>query len=381
MKLGIIGAGHAGVKAAETAASKGAEVHLYSAEKVLPYFRPKLVGYAFAQSSLEEITMHDEAWYESRKIDLRLDSPVTFCDLKMRSLTSKHGTEKYDAILFCTGAGPAVPPFARAALEHIHPLWKIEHAEDIRQSLAPGRKIAVIGGGILGVEVAHRAALAGLDVVLVERLHHLMESNFCAEASEVVENLLKARGIKLRLGTTVSSIEKTKAGSFHLAMQDGTDVTADLVVLAVGARRDVTLPKNAGLKCGQGILVNSAMQSSDPAVFAGGDIAEWPAAGHFSALEAVMQGKIAAVNALATATGGVLIEHKPSVMPVYYSHAGLTVNSIGPACETGASTVKLEHSKEVYRSLLLKDGVLIGIQMAGSVADFKKYEKQLGQKL
>ena len=381
MKLGIIGAGHAGVKAAETAAAHGAEVHLYSAEKVLPYYRPKLVGYAFAQSSLEDITMHDLAWYASRKIDLRLDTPVTACDSAARTLTSGRGTESYDAIIFSIGSGPAIPPFAHSARKHIHPLWHIEHAEDIRGTLAPGRKLVVIGGGILGVEVAHRGALAGLDVVLVERLEHLMLSNLCTDASEVVENLLRSMGVKILLGTTVSSIARQNAGDFQLIMESGDVMTADAVVLAVGARRDVTLPKSSGLVCGKGIRVDMKMQASAPSVFACGDIAEWDHVDIFCALEAVLQGKVAAVNALSAAQGTALSAHQPSDSPIFYSHAGFAVNSIGPACANGIHTVILEHSVEIFRGLLVKDGVLVGIQMAGSAADFRKYEKQLGQKL
>ena len=381
MRMGIIGAGHAGVKAAETAAAQGAEVHLYSAEPVLPYYRPKLVGYAFGQSTLSEITMHEAAWYESRGIALLLNTPVTSCDLSARSLTSKLGTEKYDALIFATGSLPAVPPFARHALEHIHPLWHLGHAEDIRRLLSPGKRLAVVGGGILGVEVAHRAVLAGLQVVLVERLGHLMESNFGAEASVVVENTLIGMGVRLCLGTCVSSLKKEPAGDFHLQMDSGDSDRADMVILAVGARRDTSLPRTAGLKCGAGILVTAGMQTSDPSVFAGGDIVEWPPCPHFSVYEAVMQGKLAAANALAAAQGGAMAEHKSTDVPVSYTYEGFSLNSIGPACENGADEVALEHSAEIHRALLVKAGILIGIQMAGSSVDFRKYEKMIGKKL
>lgn len=381
MRMGIIGAGHAGVKAAETAAAQGAEVHLYSAESALPYYRPKLVGYAFGQSSLAEITMHDTAWYESRGINLRLNTPVAACDLTARTLTTKLGTEKYDSVIFATGSRPAVPPFAREALEHIHPLWHLGHAEDIRRSLAPGRKLAVIGGGILGVEVAHRAILAGLQVVLVERLEHLMESSFGTEASVVVENILKSMNVRLCLGTSVAALRKESTGEFYLTLESGEPIQADMVILTVGARRDISLPREAGLKCVAGILVNAGMQTSDPSVFAGGDIVEWPPCPHFSVYEAVMQGRLAAANALAAAQGGALAEHKPAEVPVSYTYEGFSLNSIGPACENGADAVILEHSAEIHRALLVKEGVLIGIQMAGSSVDFRKYEQLIGQKL
>lgn len=94
-----------------------------------------------------------------------------------------------------------------------------------------------------------------------------------------------------------------------------------------------------------------------------------------------MQGKLAAANALAAAQGGAMAEHKSTDVPVSYTYEGFSLNSIGPACENGADEVALEHSAEIHRALLVKAGILIGIQMAGSSVDFRKYEKMIGKKL
>ncbi|NCC53713.1 MAG: NAD(P)/FAD-dependent oxidoreductase [Spartobacteria bacterium] len=383
MRIGIIGAGHAGVKAAETATDGGASVVLYSNEASLPYYRPRLIAVACGQNAPEDILMHPAAWYEERKIDLRLETPVQAIDPDSKAIVSADGREEtFDGIIVAQGAAPFRPPFMQD-MERVVPLWNMKHAQTIAANIRPDARILIVGGGILGIEAALRAASAGARVTVVELMERLMAAQFGVNAAAALEEDLGKRGIDIATGCGMASITPLDDGGLSAHLNNGTEVPADLIIVSVGARRELDIAQAAGLSIQRGILVDNTMRTSVEKIFACGDIVEIPGVSRCSALDANMQGNVAAHNLLCTLQQtGTHKEYTPSSGAVNFKYEDFEVHSVGPAVDESANEVILEvPSPGAYASLLKRDDVLIGAQMVGVGTDFRSYEKKVGQKI
>lgn len=366
MHIAIIGAGHAGVEAALSARKAGAEVTLFSAEPVLPYFRPRLVSLAFGHVELETILMHPAAWYEAQGIRLRLSSPVTAFEPAARRLTTAAGAETFDAVVIASGANPVKPPLPTApAGLPILPLWSAADAAVIRARVKPGRRLTVLGGGILGIETALNAREAGLSVTVIERMERLMPLQFAPEGSALLHRLLAGLGIAVRMGVTTT----------------GAGLEGDFAVLAIGSRPDLSIASAAGLATGRGTRVDERLQTAVARVFAAGDTAELSNPFRSSTREASAQGRQAGANAAAAAAGLPLQPYAPTLTPLLFKSGPVDLASEGLAWEPGCVVKRLDEGlgPDQYRALILKNGLLAGVQAIGTRKDFDGWAKRIGE--
>lgn len=376
MRIGVIGAGHAGVEAAATAAASGAQVTLFSAEAVLPYFRPRLIALAFGQVAGEAIRLHPAQWYLDKGIALRLDSRVTAFDAGRCSITS--GTEEhfFDGIVLATGAGPMLPCFVSGASDHVMPLWTAENADRIRSRIKPGGTIGIVGGGAIGVEASLRAASVGIKAVIIERADGLIAGRLMPAAADALMKRLVEKGIRILLKTAVLQTAALPGGRALLTSDHGEAVEADLVILCVGSRNDCGMAQRAGLKTSAGVIVDRRLQTSSPHVFACGDIAEVAGAVSSTAAEAVVQGRIAGANLCAVLSGGAveMLNHNHISQSVSIKLGDLEMHFAGRPQGSGLEVKVLEGSNErVCRLLVMKDGRPVGVQMVGTNLDFRKF--------
>jgi len=325
MKVGVIGAGHAGVAAAHTAAKAGADVVLFSDENVLPYFRPRLVAMAFGQVEKDAMTIHPLQWYRDNGIDFRINAAVAAIDSGAGTVVSRGREQRFESIIIATGAGPFLPRFTQDAPECVLPLWHIVHAEKIRSLANPGTRITIVGGGIIGIEAALRAADRGLTTVIVEKTERLMMEDLDAEASGLVRSHLEERGIKVLTGKSVVAVSRKNAAAV-VALDDGKDISADVVLVSVGAFRDLTLAAQAGLDRKTGICVDSALQTSAEKVFACGDISQLDGMPRCSVPGAVSQGKLAGENACALISKGEIREYAEEPVPLSFKYGDLRIH-------------------------------------------------------
>ena len=379
MKIGIIGAGHAGVEAAKTAVQNGAEVTLYSAEDIAPYYRPKIVAYSFGRTSLENILMHPFDWYEKNNIELRLNSPVSKIDPGTKTITANNRKESYDALILSTGAGPIIPPFAQNAPRGTTPLWNIQHANLIRSRNYSGSKLVIIGGGIIGIEAALLASENGTNVTIVEKMEHLMSRNFGEEASEILKKQLQKKNITVLTGRSALNITSKIKDTIIISLDKDTVIDTDTVLLSIGACRDVSLFNKSGIDSRYGVKVNNQLSTNHKNIFACGDIVQLDGCFSCSAREAAMQGKVAGINACLSLNGKALSVYKADAVPVFFKHNDFELYSAGEAPDAQSEQYFLEDSNEFnYRALIIKGGIATGIQMIGCTKDFLKYTKQLG---
>jgi len=384
MKVGIIGAGPAGVAAAKTIKEENVEVVLFSEEKFPPYYRPRLPEFAFGDDVSDDIFMNKREWYAENGIELRLDTKVKAFNTDFEITLEDGSREKFDALVIATGGGPVLPKFYKeSTADNIFPLWAYADALKISEKLKSSKEMVIIGGGVIGVESALRAEMKGLKVTIVEKAAHLMVRNFGKKASELIETQLRNRDIDLLLDDSVISIEKGPAGTQTVRVDSDMSVNCDLVIMSIGAGFDVSMAAAAGLKTDQRILADKHLQTSSAGIFAAGDIAQLYRLTPCSAKEALQQGRAAGHNVLAYLKGEKLAEYNVEPVPIRLKYKDFEIYSIGrtPGVKKKKG-YKVEEKifdlddMRVYRGLVYEGSGLAGVQMVGSDKDISKYQKQ-----
>lgn len=379
MRIGVIGAGHAGVEAAWQASQRGAQVVLFSGESVLPYVRPRVVALAFGQVELDGMYLRPEQWYREHNIDLRLDSEVNLVDVHTKTVTAGGQEEMFDALVIATGASPALLAFARDFPDDVVPLWGVRESLAIRDRLRNTRRLAIVGGGISGVESALYARQAGLEVTLVEQRDRLIALQFGARPAAVLARRLQREGIDILTSRYAMEVSK-EDNRLHVTLSDAGELVCDFMLTTVGAARKLRLFEQAGLKTGWGILVDEHLQTSAPGVFACGDIAQRDSIRITTAVRAHQQGRAAGDNAVTFVQGRPLAYVPEPVTPLFFKHKDVELLAVGPPEGEGLEEkVLADDGQAVYRSVLLEDGVLRGVQMVGTHEDFRQLVDSLGR--
>jgi 3-phenylpropionate/trans-cinnamate dioxygenase ferredoxin reductase component len=269
----IVGGGLAGARAAEGLRDNGFEgpIALVGAEEYLPYERPPLSkDYLTGKTDRDSMFVHDRSWYDRQRIDLWLGQPATAIDRAARQVRLADGSSlPYRKLLLATGASPRRLPGA----DGVHYLRAIGDSDRLREILATGSRLAVIGGGWIGLEVAAAARQAGLEVTVLETLPLPLLRVLGPEIASVFAGLHTDQGVSLHCGVTIDEITGADGPAAGIRLADGTRIEADAVVAGIGARPNTELAQEAGLEVSDGIVTSAALQTSDPDVFAAGDVA------------------------------------------------------------------------------------------------------------
>jgi 3-phenylpropionate/trans-cinnamate dioxygenase ferredoxin reductase subunit len=274
----IVGGGLAGAKAAEALRDKDFNGHvvLFAAEEHLPYERPPLSKeYLAGKKGLGDCTTASSAWYRDHHIELQLGTEVSAIDPDTHTVSLPDGSAvRYDKLLLATGSQARRPPIPGADADGVYYLRTVDDADALNSALAEGSSLAVVGGGWIGLEVAAGARDRGVNVTVVEMAALPLMAALGREVGEVFAALHREHGVDLRLGATVQEITTAGGKATGLTLGDGSTVDADAVLVAVGAAPNLALAQRAGLALGDGgVLVDSSLRTSDPDIFAVGDIA------------------------------------------------------------------------------------------------------------
>lgn len=274
----IVGGGLAGAKAAEALRDNDFDGHvvLFAAEDQLPYERPPLSKeYLAGKKKLDDFTVDPASWYRDHNVDLRLGTEVAAVDAAEHTLALPDGTTAgYDKLLLATGSSSRRPPIPGSDAAGVHFLRTIDDAAALSDALTPGSTLAVVGAGWIGLEVAAGARGRDVNVTVVEAARLPLLAALGAEVGEVFAQLHREHGVDLRLDQSVQEITTDNGSATGLRLGDGSTVTADAVLVAVGAAPNIGLAERAGLAIGDGgVLVDASLRSSDPDIYAVGDIA------------------------------------------------------------------------------------------------------------
>jgi NADPH-dependent 2,4-dienoyl-CoA reductase/sulfur reductase-like enzyme len=273
----IVGASLAGAKAAETLREEGfsGSVVLIGDEQQRPYERPPLSkGFLLGKDDKSSVYVHEEGWYAEHDIDLRLGVAARSVDRAARRVALADGSSvSYDKLLIATGASPRRIRVPGADLEGVLYLRTVEDSAQLRTALQGGGRVVIAGSGWIGLETAAAARQYGCDVTVVEPEPGALYRSIGPELGEVFAGLHRSHGVVFRFGEGVSGLRGSGGRVSGVATSSGADLPADVVIIGIGAVPNAWIAADAGLDVGNGILADEALRSSDPDIYAAGDVA------------------------------------------------------------------------------------------------------------
>ncbi|MFY9914818.1 MAG: FAD-dependent oxidoreductase [Nocardioidaceae bacterium] len=273
----IVGAGLAGAKAAEALRDQGftGRLTLVGDEIHLPYERPPLSkGYLAGNDDRRSFEVHEADWYAEHHVDLALGVQASAVDAVAKEVVLVDGRRfGYDQLLLATGSTARTLALPGAGAHGVMTLRRVEDSEAIGAAFGRG-PLAVIGGGWIGMEVAAVARGKGVDVTVIEAADLPLSAVLGPELAQVFLDLHHEHGVHFQLGASVTEITATDGRATGVRLGDGTHIPAETVLVGIGATPNLDLAQSAGLAIGHGVLVDASLQTSDPNVWAVGDIAE-----------------------------------------------------------------------------------------------------------
>jgi NADPH-dependent 2,4-dienoyl-CoA reductase/sulfur reductase-like enzyme len=285
----IVGASLAGAKAAETLRGEGFDgaIVLIGAESERPYERPPLSkDVLLGTKTPDSAFVHEAGWYAEHDVDLRLGTRVTSIDRAGRQVRLEDGSAVgYTRLLLATGASARRLPVPGADLDGLMYLRTMSESAALAARIKQGGHVVIAGAGWIGLEAAAAARQAGCEVTIVEPESAPLLRWIGPELGEVFGRLHRSHGVTFRLGESIAELRGDAAGTVapgeargtlrQVVTSSGTVLDADFVIAGIGAAANVSLAADAGLDVEDGVLANASLQTSDPAIFAAGDVVSW----------------------------------------------------------------------------------------------------------
>jgi nitrite reductase (NADH) large subunit len=385
MKLVMIGNGMAGVRTLEELlkiAPDLYEITVFGAEPHPNYNRILLSPVLAGEQTVDEIILNPLAWYAEHGITLHLGKKVTRIDRVKRLVIAEDGTTAgYDRLLIATGSNPFILPVPGKDLEGVIAYRDIADTHAMIDAATKYEHAVVIGGGLLGLEAANGLMLRGMKVTVVHIAPWLMERQLDDVAGKMLQQSLADRGLDFRIGAQtaalVGSDDDGASGRVKsLRFKDGTEIPADLVVMAAGIRPNTELAEAAGLHCVRGIVVSDTLQTiTDARVYAVGECAAHRGIAYGLVAPLFEQGKVCATHLAQFGIGrytGSQVSTKLKVTGIDLFSAGDFMG--GDGCE---EIVLSDPQGGVYKKLVLKDDKLVGACLYGDTVDGSWYFKLL----
>jgi nitrite reductase [NAD(P)H] large subunit len=365
----VVGNGMAAAKLAEELAACALgryAVAVIGEEPHLAYNRVLLSSVLAKESSLETIALKTASWWRDRGVTLRYGCAAQSVDLSARTLTLADGKIlAFSKLVFATGSRPIRLPLPGADLPGVVTFRDIADVSTMNEVARPGARVAVIGGGLLGLEAAYGLNKSGAKVSLVHLMDCLMERQLDARAGAMLKRAVEALGIRVLTSSETDRIEgETKVEA--LVLKDGRKIATDAVVFAVGIAPNVALARDAGLRTGRGILVDDGLESSAPGVYAIGECVE-----HRGRCYGLVEPVYEQACVLARRLAGERASYEGSVLATNLKVSGVNVFSAGNFLG-GVGTEDIVFSDPgfgAYKKLVLRDDRLTGAVLYGDTAD------------
>lgn len=379
-RLVVVGNGMAGMRTIEEllALAPGYyEIVVFGAEPHGNYNRILLSPVLAGEKRPEEIVLHPPEWYAQNGVTLHAGDPVVHIDRRKRLVRSSKGVEiTYDRLLLATGSKPIVLPIPGNNLPGVMTFRELADVNAMLDAAKRYKRAVVIGGGLLGLEAANGLLQRGMDVTVVHIHETLMERQLDAAAAGLLKASLESRGLKFVMPAKTTAIlgEDRVTG---VCFEDGSQLTADLVVMAVGVKPNIDLARQAGLQCDRGVLVTDTLQTFDPSIYAVGECVQ-----HRN----VTFGLVAPLWEQARVCAAHLAElgarrYEGSVTATQLKVTGIELYSAGDfQGGEGAQTIVLRDSRRgVYKRVVVRDNKVRGAVLYGDVSDGAWYFELMTQ--
>ncbi|MDX1653840.1 MAG: nitrite reductase large subunit NirB [Candidatus Competibacteraceae bacterium] len=374
-RLILVGNGMAGMRTLEEllkVAPDKYDITVFGAEPHGNYNRIMLSPVLAGEKTIDEIMINDRHWYAERNITLHTDQEVVSIDRRNRRVVTAAGLEAlYDRLLLATGSTPFVIPVPGNDLPGVITFRDIKDVDAMLEAARTGRRHGVvIGGGLLGLEAANGLANQGMQVTVVHLGSHLMDRQLDDPAATLLRGHLEARGLTFLMeAATTAILGKDRVRGVRF--KDGLEIAADLVVMAVGIRPNMALAKKAGIHCERGVVVDDAMQTFDPRIYAVGECLQHRGRTYGLVAPLWEQARVAANHLAEYATS----RYQGSVTSTKLKVTGIDLYSAGDirAREGDEEMVFQDPAQGVYKKLVVSNNRIRGAVLYGDTLDGSWY--------
>lgn len=363
-RLVIVGGGMAATRFVEEIVARAPgrfAVTVIGEEPRLAYNRVLLSPVLAGEMSLADIELKPAGWWRDAGVEFLQGRRVVGVDAARRVVTLDDGRRRpYGKLVLATGSQALRLDIPNAALDGVHVFRSVADVEALA-ALGRGRRVIVVGGGLLGLEAAYGLARRGAQTTLVHVLDRLMERQLDADGAAILRRRVEEKGVAVRLDASIARI----IGDGHVAaaeFADGARLDADAVIFAVGVRANADLARAAGLAVQRGVVVDDTLATSDPHVFAIGECAE-----HRGVCYGLVEPAYEQARTLAARLCGMAASYDGSVVATNLKVSGVRVFSAGD-CLGPAALVCRDPRRGVYRKLVLEGDRLVGAILIGETA-------------
>jgi 3-phenylpropionate/trans-cinnamate dioxygenase ferredoxin reductase subunit len=375
----IIGDGIAGSSAAETLREEDPEADIIVITDEGEALYNRILIKEFAKGKLPEapISIHDDSWYEDRDIELKLNTLVVDVDPDGHTVETHEGEEiAYDKLLYATGGTPTQLPVDNSDAEGIHHFWTFQDARLIREHMDAAENSVVVGAGLLGIDLAAITAAQGVEGKYLMRGNAWWRYALSEEGAEIIHEALRERNVEPVFESGVDHFETDDDGRVVATIDpNGDRYDSDFVGIAIGLDFNTEILQGTDVECDNGVVVDEYMQTSDPDIYAAGDITQFhdvilgERAQNGAWGSAKEQGTIAAKNMVNPQS-----EEFRWVSSYSITHFDFPFLSFGHPT-LGDDEVEAKHSDSEWRRLAFKDGKIVGGVLIGDLAPQSKYKK------
>ncbi|MEC5162600.1 MULTISPECIES: NAD(P)/FAD-dependent oxidoreductase [unclassified Janthinobacterium] len=368
--LVVIGNGMAGMRTVEELQKLAPELYnitVFGAEPHGNYNRILLSPLLAGEKSVADIMLNTPEWYVANGITLHAGDPVEHIDRRRRIVRARSGLQvHYDRLLLATGSKPFIIPVPGHQLPGVIAFRDIQDVETMLEAARNHRHAVVIGGGLLGLEAANGLLRQGMDVTVVHVTDALMNQQLDKPASLMLKNALERKGLRFMLDAHTADIvgpERVTAVRF----KDGTEIPADLVVMAAGVRPNIELAKQSGLHCERAIVVDDTLQTYDPRIYSVGECVQHRSATFGLVAPIWDQARVCGAHLAGAGHRRYVQQATPTKLKV----TGVDLYSVGDFIggPDSEDLVLRDPRRGVYKRLVLKGNQVAGAVLYGDVQD------------
>lgn len=365
----IIGNGAAGFNAAKAIRERDrtGSVVMLSNEPYRTYNRPMLTKSIMADLEEDQIAVQDASWYEENRIIQLLSKEVSAIDTQNKEISLSDGSKfKYTKLIYAAGSECFIPPIKGYDKPEVVAIRRLADTKKIMKLLPDVKHVAVIGGGVLGLEAAWEMRKARCEVTVLELAPILMGRQLDEAAGDVLKKIGQGQGIRIETGVQIASIE----GEDHVTgvkLADGTVIPAELVIVSAGVRANTALAKAAGIEVDRAVVVNGRMETNVKDIYACGDCAQYQGINYAIWPQAVEQGKVAGANA-----AGDSLEYTTVPAALNFHGMNTALFAAGDAGKNPNLIYKTVEFKDMgrkqYQKLYFLNNRLCGVILIGDVS-------------
>jgi nitrite reductase (NADH) large subunit len=381
MRILVVGNGLAGTIASKTLheLDPSSDIHIFAEENYPYYPRPNLIEFLAGNVSKENLFAFPDDWFAKKNISVHLGQPVLGLHPDSKEIElNGGGRESFDVLLLANGASSWMPPISGAEKMGVFTLRSLDDAAGILDWTDKYPEVAIIGGGLLGLEIARAIRSRGAEVHVVEFFPRLLPRQLDTEGAAVLQSQIEKMGIEIRLGMATEEIQG-EGRVEELRFKSGESLKAQTAIVAAGVRPNTSLAAEAGLETDKGIIVDDTLRTSHPNIFAAGDNVQ-----HRERIYGIIPASFNQARAVAFNMLGQEKVYEGTVPSNTLKVVGLDLTAIGnvnpeeDTCEEFRKTITEEG---VYKKIVVQDGKLVGAIWMGTKKNVNEVNRLILQQI